>query len=146
MVKVSPRRLAPPRAEDASVMDPASDAVMSVAVAKVDGCFVFEFALRGADWVGQDARAVKPWAAVTAEWLGQAWEVAAEALRRHLSGTAQPADVRCGGCGWVVTVPDDAPGPVVEVLCGTDHALVFDAGVVSFVGPDGRRAYGTIAP
>ena len=114
MVKVSPRRLAPPKHESASVLDPASDAVLSVVVAKTDGSFVFEFTLHGADWVGLDARAVKPWAVVTAEWLTAAWEVAAEALRRNLAGSAQPQDVRCGECGRVVPVPEDAPGAVVE--------------------------------
>jgi hypothetical protein len=98
---------------------------MSVAVPLADGSVVFEFALTDGVWVGEHARTVRPWTAVTAEWLAAAWEVAAEALRRNLAGSAQPQDVRCGECGRVVPVPEDAPGAVVEVLCGTEHVLTF---------------------
>ena len=144
MVKVSPRRLAPPKHESASVLDPASDAVLSVVVAKTDGSFVFEFTLHGADWVGLDARAVKPWAVVTAEWLTAAWEVAAEALRRNLAGSAQPQDVRCGECGRVVPVPEDAPGAVVEVLCGTEHVLTFGSEKAAVVDAAGATTWALV--
>lgn len=141
MVKVSPRRMAPPKLEDASVLDSPKNegrALQTVAVGYSDGgAYLFEFVAEGGDWVGHNARSAKPWAMVSAEWLAAAWEVAAEALRRKLSAGAADATARCVDCGRVVPVPEGAPGPVIEVLCGTEHALTFASGPAAVVDAGG---------
>ena len=142
MVKVSPLHLAPPSLGAAAVLDgPESEArvlrTVAVQQTETEDAFLFEFIEERGKWVGKYARAAKPWTAVTAEWLAAAWEVAAEALRRHLAGSAQPQDVRCAECSRVVPVPADAPGPVVDVLCGTEHALTFASGPAAVVDAGG---------
>jgi ribosomal protein S27E len=146
MVKVSPRRLASPKAEDAVVLDPVSDDAPSylVSVARPDGGYVFEFIREGQDLVGRDARSAKPWAVVTDEWLAAAWGCAAEALRRHLSGSAQPQNVRCGECGRVIPVPAEAPSPVAEVLCGTKHVLTFGGEKAAVVAASGAVTWALV--
>lgn len=140
MVKVSPRRLSPPKVEDTSVLESSDNEArvfQTVAVGTSDGgAYLFEFVEEDGGWVGHNARAAKPWAMVSAEWLTAAWEVAAEALRRNL-GVGPDATVRCVECGRVVPVPNGAPGPVVEVLCGTEHALTFASGPSAVVDAAG---------
>lgn len=148
MVKVSPRSLALPKVEDATVLEsPENEAriLQTVAVGTSDGgAYLFEFVEENGGWVGHNSRSAKPWAMVSAEWLTAAWEVAAEALRRHLSGTAQPQDVRCGECGRVVPVPAGAPGSVVEVLCGTEHVLTFGGAKAAVVDASGAATWALI--
>lgn len=149
MVKVSPLRLAPPGLGSAAVLDgPENEACVLRTVAvqqpETKGTFLFEFVEDRGAWVGKYARAAKPWSAVTAEWLAAAWEVAAETLRRHLSGTAQPQDVRCAECGRVVPVPADAPGPVAEVLCGTEHVLTFGGEKAAVVAASGAVTWALV--
>ena len=140
MVKVSPRRLAPPKVEDASVLESTENearVLQTVAVGTSDGgAYLFEFVEEDGDWVGHNSRSAKPWAMVSAEWLAAAWEVAAEALRRKL-GPGPDATARCQECGHVVPVPSGALGTVIEVLCGTEHALVFASGPAAVINAAG---------
>ena len=149
MVKVSPIRLAPPSLSTSAVLDGPENEVRTLRTVAVqqpetEGAFLFEFVEDRGEWVGKYARAAKPWTSVTAEWLAAAWEVAAEALRRDLSGSEQAQEVRCLDCQRVVPVPAGAPGPVVEVLCGTEHALTFGGEKVAVVDAAGAVTWALI--